>query len=119
MNVLVFDINVVSAKMLAESLSRYLRNVSIEFAHNPWVLRDRLREKKYNLVIADTDAVTEAEEVVSTLRDLPDTTRVYIVSAMDRDKWENLRQRCGAANVLQKPGSFFELRNVVAELATQ
>ncbi len=100
MRILLFDLNLVFAKQVAKILDTHLKEAQIDFAHNLMLLSHYIKDRKYDLILADTDTAIDSDMAIEILQNTEAT--VILWSVFDRRK--KLRETSGT-NIqrVQKP----------------
>ena len=81
MNILVFDSNVVYAKQVCLALKKYVKDASVDMAHNTAVLQHRLKTNCYELVIADVNSAMDTKTAADMLKAASKETPIVVWSA--------------------------------------
>jgi CheY-like chemotaxis protein len=105
MKILIVDPNLVFAKKVKSMLSEYTRNVDIHIATNVPVLKRRLTEHQYDLIIAEVMAIVEADRLLETLHQVDTPKLLWTVA--DTDTIKEFK------NIVRKPTSEQMLRDMI------
>lgn len=102
MQILVIDSNLVFAKKVGDFLNQHLKIPSVEYATNGPVLKRRLKDKKYDYIIADVFTAFDSEAMQSTLKHVNTPMLVWSILKSPDDLSgafkDNLTKR-----IIQKP----------------
>jgi len=105
MKILIVDQNLVFAKRVKNILSEYTKNVDIHIATNVPVLKHRLTEYQYDLIIAEVMAIVEADRLIEILHQVDTPKLLWTVANTDMIK--------EFKNVVKKPANEQMLRNMI------
>jgi DNA-binding NarL/FixJ family response regulator len=103
MRILIFDSNRVFARCIGRLLERHLRHPVVDYAYDPAVLRQRLADDVFDLVLADIET-TDTDAATDALRGVG--SPVVLWSFIDRCAVHALTAgngSAGKANCLRKP----------------
>jgi CheY-like chemotaxis protein len=116
--ILVVDPNKVVAKMVGNTLTDQVNGAHVDFAVNVWELKRRLKDKKYDLVIADLSIGMDGDEMAEELkRTAPAASMVYwSFQSLSEKKNAKSLTKVACQRVMQKPTSKAEFKAMLPGL---
>jgi DNA-binding NtrC family response regulator len=115
MTILLFDSNVVYAKQVAGEMAKHLNDADIHMAHNTAVLRHRLDNQHYDLVVADISAASDCELAADILREASKSMTIVVWSAVNGADATDVCKKCHATQILRKEFGIEGMKNAVAK----
>jgi len=100
MNILVFDSNRVFANHVAERIAGFVPQAFVDTCPNIYILKRRLENKTYDLILADVLSTIDADEVIAVLSEIK--TLVVIWTPLSTDMAWNLMSEC-KRDFIRKP----------------
>lgn len=115
MKILVVDSNRVFARKVGEFLTQNLKSAEVKFASNVPILKQRLRDQKYDYIIADILTAFDAEAMRSTLEGLDTPMLVWSVLKSPEDLTGVFKDDL-AKRVLHKPNDDLGIETAMSDL---
>ena len=112
MKILVVDPNRAFSKKIKSFIQCNMCTVEVDTADNVFVLRDRVKSKTYDLIIADVISALNPDDL---LRELENLSTPKLVWTMTQD-WEGLKVRVRETikgKIINKPNSMEELDRIL------
>ena len=114
MRVLIYDSNLVFARRVSSVIHEHVHNAEVDIAHNVPVLKRRLEENKYDIVLADVDVSVDGVLAKPYLQEARAAgTSVLLWTFLEREDRELVTE---TACSFKKPVSVFELNQAVETL---
>lgn len=114
-SVLIFDTNTVFSRRIGEWLKELSHRFRVDYASNTFIMRRKLEQNKYDVLLADPITVCDAEEAEQVINDARSKTLVVLWSFMD-DSHDNNKTKL--LHLAKKPSVRGDMEAMAFDLAT-
>lgn len=118
MRILIIDSNLVFAKKVGEFLETHVRNAEADYATTVPVMRRRLKENKYDFIIADIINAFDVMGLHEALEDVDVPMIVWSVLNRPSELQEKFHCRLYLNKIFVKPQTDEDLRSIMASVSS-